>query len=163
MRYLHADTSNLTLSDLQSNPLLVYLSLARCGLGDARGLGESHNLPNLLFLNLSYNLCTRIGVSLFHSLPQLRNLSLTGNPVTRLIGSSATAPLVSIEGLHLSSTRLEHLNASMIGSMFPNLQVLNLSYSGVRSVDGDGFRQMLRLQVMDLRGCSVEEISREMF
>jgi hypothetical protein len=77
-----------------------------------------------------------------------------------LIESSATAPLVSIESLHLSYTGLEHLNASMIGSMFPNLQVLNLSYSGMRSIDGDGFRQMLRLQVMDFKRLLVEEISR---
>jgi hypothetical protein len=86
LRYLHADASNMTLSDLQSNPLLVYLSLSRCGLTDSRRLGESRNLPNLLFLDLSYNHFTNLNVTFVYFLKQLRNLSLTGNPVTTLFG-----------------------------------------------------------------------------
>jgi hypothetical protein len=93
-------------------------------------------------------------------LKQLRNLSLTGNHLTTLFGRSGSP---SAEYLQLSFTSFEHMNVSTISAVFPKLQVLNLSHSGVRSLDGDGFRQMPRLRVMDLRGCSVEEISQEMF
>jgi hypothetical protein len=68
-----------------------------------------------------------------------------------------------IETLQLSFTSFEHMNVSTISAVFPKLQVLNLSHSGVRSLDGDGFTQMPRLRVVDLRGCLVEEISQEMF
>jgi hypothetical protein len=80
--------------------------------------------------------------------------------MTALFGSAVSE---SIKELELQYTRLEHLNASTISFIFPNVNVLNLSHSGVRSVDGEGLRLLRDLRVVDLRGCLVEEISQEMF
>jgi hypothetical protein len=136
--------------------------LARCGLGDARSLGKRRNLLNLLVLDLSYNLFTHFDMPFLTFLPQFRNLTLTGNPLTTL-GSWESATLKSIEDLQLSHSHFQHLNASTLSFMFPNLQVLNMSASKVRSVDGAGFRELPCLRVLDLQGCLVEEISQEMF
>jgi hypothetical protein len=114
----------------------------------------------LLVLDLSYNLFTHFDASFLAFLFQIRNLTLTGNPMTALFGSSVSE---SIKVLELQYTRLDHLNASTISFIFPNVNGLNLSHSGVQSVDGEGFRHLRYLRVVDLRDCLVEEISQEMF
>jgi hypothetical protein len=55
------------------------------------------------------------------------------------------------------------MNVSRVGALFPNLQLLNLSRSSVQRILDDGFTQLPRLRVVDLRGCLVEEFPVRMF
>ena len=48
-------------------------------------------------------------------------------------------------------------------AVFPNLQTLNLSHSGVQRVLGAGFRPLTQLRVLDLRGCPLTDFPPALF
>ena len=78
LRYLHAAGTGLTLSDVTRNVMLVHLGLARNGI---RRLGDDVRLANLRSLDLSDNLLGAVSVRRASAWPQLRALSLAGNPL----------------------------------------------------------------------------------
>ena len=78
MRFLHAEKSLMTPADVSNNRLLIYLSLAHCGLQQL----VVPPLPNLRVLDVGWNRLTSVeGDALDHQLPNLQDLSLTTNPL----------------------------------------------------------------------------------
>ncbi|XP_070193959.1 G-protein coupled receptor GRL101-like [Littorina saxatilis] len=157
LRYLDASGSGLIPSDVKGTHLLVFLRLAQCGLTRLEGLA----LPNLLYLDVSYNNLSSLNAAQFQGVPQVRRVVLSGNVFLRLLDSGQRRHDRLAE-LDLSDIHVPRLNATVL-TAFPGLQQLNLSGSRIQQVLDDGFQRLTELSVVDLRGCPVSHIPPVMF
>ena len=158
LRYLSAVGSGMTPAQLAANSMLVYLSLENCRLVHLK----LPSLPNLHTLDLSRNSIKHIQVHTLRAVHNLRTLILSDNPLktlfTQVNGSSIT--FSSLTYLDLSGSPLKEL--PFLSDVFPSLQTLNLSLTGL-SHAGDGFSHYQQLRVVDLRGCPLANIPHAMF
>ena len=158
LRYLDVAGSGLTQKDVAVSTMLVYLSMARCGIEYLLNF----TFPNLLTLDLSQNSIQQLNISHVEVLPVLRNLFLSGNPLHAFFkynnASVAWRFFLNFRRLDLSNVRIETLNNSVL-SWFPHLKTLNLSNSGVRSIQQHTFHSVKTLHVLDVRGCPLNQIA----
>ena len=126
LRYLDASGSGMSPDDVSQNSLLVYLSLANCGLSTLNTLAMS----NLQHLDLSDNLLASVTHQDLLQLPNLIHLRLSGNPIRSLF------PDVSVRQDSAHSLRTLDLSRVVINTvyldtfqMLSNLHELNLSDS----------------------------------
>ena len=161
LRFLDGRGSGLSGPELSNNIMLVYLSLASCGLTH---VGEL-NLPNLRILDLNDNQLGEIHVAELRLLSNLETFSLSGNPLVTLF-SEASDPtgmmLTALRVLDLSRVHLKVLTQSFLSAL-PELQVVNLSAAGVDVLQGGGFRSSRKLRVLDLRGCPLTDFPPDVF
>lgn len=158
LRYLDASGSGLTTRRLKHNVMLIYLSLARCGLYHLGNI----TLPNLRSLELSNNNIRVITVDDLGHVPQLQTLILAGNPLTSTLLSSKELKnhTVILQVLDLSRVALPVLN---VDTHMPYLQSLNLSGTGLDHLQGTGFQSLSNLRVIDLRGCPLSHFPHSAF
>ena len=154
LRFLEAEGTGMGPVEVRNNAMLIYLGLGTCKLTDVKGLGV---LTNLRSLDLRENLLTSLSIQL-SSLRSLRWLSLAGNPLSVRLFSDATFQLSAsrLRTLDLSRIDVLFINTSAF-TVFPDLENLNFSNSGVMRISGDF--QLPSLQTLDLRGCPVSEFS----
>ena len=159
LRYLDARNSGLNYPN-SNNSLLIYLSLASCGLTDI----TEFSLPNLLTLDLSDNHLNSITDQHLSGLPNLRHLMLANNPLYSVFGRrfASRQAFANLRTLDLSGVSLPEMDVSAL-SVFPSLNTLNLSHCGVDRVLGDGFQALQQLRVLDLRGCPLTLFPRGVF
>ena len=158
LRYLSAVGSGMTPALLTANVMLIYLSLADCRLVSL----QLPTLPNLHTLDLSLNSIQHIHIDTLSAVVSLRVLILSDNPLTtftRVNGSGVT--FSDLIYLDLVRIPLKQFDLSL-GDVFPSLQTLNLSHTGLSDVD-KGFGHYQQLRVLDLRGCPLTNIPRTMF
>ncbi|KAL8612178.1 hypothetical protein ACOMHN_018467 [Nucella lapillus] len=165
LRYLKARGSGLRVGDLAGSAMLVYLSLADCRVS---AIGNV-SFPNMVTLDVSDNQITSLH-NIFHSLPNLRALFLSNNPLTGFLSRDGSQlkslyenrPKVfaHVKVLYLSGIRLPTIN-SMLGNLFPSVQELNASGCGTRSVMEQGLRLMTQLQTLDMTGCPLDDIQED--
>nr|KAG5698616.1 hypothetical protein BaRGS_027127 [Batillaria attramentaria] len=150
----------MTSANVSSNSLLVHLSLAECGLTHL----DMPHLPNLRSLDVSDNLLTSLSHASLFNLVNLQVLSLAGNPLTQVTMTPLheVQTLPSLLSLDVSRIPSPELNVHLV-YMFPNLETLNMSGSGVDRVQGEGFQPLEQLRVLDLRGCPMTEFPRDVF
>ncbi|KAL8623243.1 hypothetical protein ACOMHN_062730 [Nucella lapillus] len=168
LRYLDATGSGMTLSDVDTNAMLVVAVFARCSIDFLSKPHSLHALPesrllNLKVLDLSHNLLQYINASSFLGLANLQNLSLSSNPLTRL---QAGAPCGQQHGaliaLHLSHTPLTVLDATAL-AVFPNLQTLNLTATCIHTISPEGFQFTPRLTALLMVDSPVKKFPRDIF
>ena len=160
LRYLSAVGSGMAPALLTNNTMLVYLSLADCQLVSF----QLPSSPNLHTLDLSMNLIEHVQFDTMPDAFSLRKLILIDNPLTPLLFTPTNGSGVAFSDLvylDLSRVPLEHLDPSL-SRVFPSLQTLNLSGTGLRDV-GEGFSHHQQLRVLDLRGCPLTRIPHTMF
>nr|XP_022900101.1 toll-like receptor 13 [Onthophagus taurus] len=83
-------------------------------------------LPNLIYLNLSFNLINHLGTNTFRDLFKLLTLDLSNNLIT-----------------HIQLKIWSHL---------PQLKKLNLSNNPIKQINSDSFHQLKNLQSLDIQG-----------
>ncbi|XP_076462149.1 uncharacterized protein LOC143294656 [Babylonia areolata] len=153
LRFLDARGSRMTFEELSGNQMLVHLSLAENRLTALDGA----NFSNLVRLDVSRNVIVELRAAHLLVLPSLRHLDLSFNPLTRFMASaSAPAPPTpsALRVLDLSFVPLTTLNGSVFHSLgVTGLHTLNLSYSGVLKIQGEGFKSLKELRVLELKGC----------
>ena len=154
LRFLEANGTGMSAAEVGHNLLLIHLGLGNCKLTDVKALEV---LTNLRSLDLGGNLLALLNIQL-SSLRSLRWLSLAGNPLSVRLFSDATfqTSVSHLRALDLSRVDIPELNTSAF-MVFPDLESLNLSHSGVVRVAGDF--EMPRLQTLDLRGCPFSQFS----
>ena len=148
LKFLDARKSGMALSDLDNNPLLLYLGLAVCGIHTFTKL----SLPNLLVLDVRDNFISEIRFDAVTECVSLADVRLAGNPLVQGFGVF-NVTLASVRLLDLSRMHLADIDIRIFG-MFPNLRTLNLSFCGVKVIKGGGFAEVTRLAHLDVRGCS---------
>ena len=150
----------MTLMNLSENIMLVYINLADCNLYELSNI----TLPNVNILDLSHNSLTTVPFSRFHAFPNLKTLFLSNNPLLSLFNDDISGPqsLNNVRMLDVSFTNLHTVSEQYV-NMFPDLQTLNLSQCGTQRVLGRGFQRMAKLRVLDMRGCPMSEIQKDMF
>ena len=159
LRYLHAAGTGLTLSDVTHNVMLVHLGLATNGIKEL----EDVRLFNLRSLDLSDNLIHDVSNRQLSSWPQLRDLSLAGNPLTDSFFVDSSPPsLVPLHVLDLSRIPISELNTDFFSS-FSNLAYLNLSGCGIRYLTRNSSMLFARLRSLDVRGSPLTSFPRDMF
>ena len=159
LRYLDVRGSGMNTHQLGYNGMLIHLSLARC---KVRTL-SNFTFNNLRSLDLSDNLLTEVSGRHLTFMPQLTVLFLAGNPLISVIniptGTHTQQHKLSI--LDLSNMKTLYVDTSLL-MMFPNLQTLNLSYSGVELLQwNSSLKPVSAIQEVDLRGCVTAEFSRD--
>ena len=152
VRYLDASGSGMTPAHLTSNRMLIHVDLSQCGLSSVGSLW----LPNLISLDLSYNQLTDINTEQFQRCSHLRHLSVSNNPLKSLFTGhlSQSSSLDSLVSVDLSNVAMFVIDTSMFRA-FTNIEILNLSFSGIHRVTGSGFQIMQNLRTIDLRGCPI--------
>ena len=159
LRYLDARDSGLTPTHLSQSFMLVHLGLVRCGLFHIGQL----SLPNLHSLDLSDNHLQEVTTSDFDLLPNLRELFVSGNPLSDVItvGTNTTKVNSMITVLDISRISRTVFDVSRL-TVVPNLTLLNLSNNGIERLDGT-FDFLHKLSVLDLRGCPVTTFQKSIF
>jgi Leucine-rich repeat (LRR) protein len=71
----------MSVEDVRGNTFLIHLGLARCGLTRV----DNVTLLNLHSLDLTHNLLTSLHLQHLARFPRLRELKLSGNPLTSLV------------------------------------------------------------------------------
>nr|KAG5691412.1 hypothetical protein BaRGS_016328 [Batillaria attramentaria] len=158
LRYLDARGTGMNPADLTENSLLVHLNLADCDVASLHNL----SLPNLQVLDLSDNSLAEVSLHDLSRVPQLKVLSLAGNPLTALFSSQKTGQsmaLMHLRALDLSRVPLLELDVSVLVHV-PNLRVLNMSETGLDIIKDPGFRVLKQLRTLDLQGCPVSVFPR---
>ena len=160
IRYLDASGSGMTPFNLSSNRMLIYLDLSHCDLNHVDIL----KFPNLISLDLSYNALTDIDIEHFYHSPTLRQLMLSGNPISSLFTrqSQGTVVLESLEHLDIFNVKMKELNTSVV-KYFINLQVINMSFSGIQRLVGSHFHVLRSVHTFDLRGCPLTSFDPQLF
>ena len=158
LRYLDASDSGMTPAHLTNNRMLIHLDLSHCGFSRLGIL----SFPNLNCLDLSGNLITDITTDQVYQSSRLKVLILSGNPLASLFtNKSVQSPAVeSLKTLGLSGITLPYLNIRVF-TLFPQIETLNLSSTGLWSVTGSAV--FSKLHTLDLRGCPVEDFPRQLF
>ena len=159
LRYLDVRGSGMNVHQLGDNHMLVHLGLARCGVRNV----NNFSFPNLHSLDLSDNLLKEVRVNHFVHMPRLAVLFLAGSPLTAVFSVSAgsSTQLHKIHMLDLSRVELHTVDPSLF-TVFPQLQTLNLSHSGVELLHWNSSQMSVAsLQELDLRGNVIAEFSRD--
>ena len=157
LRFLEGRGSGMKPADFASNTMLIHLGLASCGLTQL-SLPTLHNLHSL---DLSDNHLYALKSEDLLSVEQLTTLSMSGNPLN-LQTLALQQPVASLQTLDLSDIHLPVLNVSL-STTFPKIQNINLSHSGVHTVSQGFFQETKHLRVLDLSGCSVNQIPHDLF
>ncbi|KAL8582680.1 hypothetical protein ACOMHN_050423 [Nucella lapillus] len=156
LRYLEAKGSGLGQSDVTQNAMLVHLGVQACGWRNVTYL----IFPNLHSLDLSYNLLRSVKVRKFEGCPHLQSLNLAGNLLSGALPASQDAyVLLSLVVFNFSAIQISVVNMTELSVVMPELQLLDLSWSEVESLQGRDVFQNLR--VLDLRGCPLSEFARD--
>ena len=156
LRYLDVRGSGINVHQLGDNHMLVHLGLARCRVRTV----SNFSFPNLQSLDLNDNLLKEVRGDQFVHMPHLTVLFLAGNLLTSVLTSSSTQ-LHKIHTLDLSRVELHTVDPSLF-TVFPQLQNLNLSHSGVEMLHWNSSQMSMdRLQELDLRGNVIAEFSRD--
>ena len=161
LRFLHASGSGIQPDDLGSNRVLIYLNLAKCQLMQ---IGNTW-FPNLLSLDLTSNHLTSVSANDLRNFPQVKSLSLAGNPVVSLFVAarqSSGSNFSALLKLDLSFVEMREIHSSVL-HLFPNLRSLNLSHCHVHNVQGLGFQPLTLPQVLDVRRCPMTSIPTSIF
>ena len=159
LRYLDARGSGIVPGMLKDNSMLIHLSLSRCNLT----YFENITLLNLRSLDLSDNHLTSVSGHCLRGFPNLQFLFLAGNPLTSVFEEGQNSDVFPIlVSLDMSGVVMKYLNTDIFGP-FPNIQRLNLSYSRVEVVLGQGFQAFKMLSVLDTRGCPVSLFPKDVF
>ena len=152
----------MTPANLTSNMMLVHLDLSHCGFSRLGTL----SFPNLNSLDLSENLITDITTDQLFLFSQIKILILSGNPLVSPFVSKTQRPLKSVMNsvrvVNLSRVMLSKLNIDIF-SFFPEIDTLNLSFTGLQSVVGSQSGVLSKLQTLDLRGCPIDSFSKLVF
>ena len=157
LRFLEGRGSGLKTDDFANNSILIHLGLASCGLTNL----SLPTLPNLRSLDLSDNHLHTLKNGDLKTVKRLRALSLSGNPFN-LHSLASIQPMLSLIVLDLFNLQLKFLNIN-ISTIFPNVQSINLSHSGVQSVSPTVFQTLGSLRELDLSGCPLNQFPRHVF
>ena len=160
VRYLDGSGSGMLPDQVKSNRMLIYLDLSYCGLSTVGSL----SFPNLNILDLSDNLITDLTTLQLCQSSHLRILTLSGNPLLSFFAMTSTnSPAMgSLRILDLSRVMMSDLNINVF-SLFPNIETLNMSFTGLQHVVGSGNGVFSKLRSLDLHGCHVESFPRMIF
>jgi Leucine-rich repeat (LRR) protein len=161
LRYLDAHNTSISWADLTHNSLLIFLNFSWCGLRSLAGIERPY--LNLLTIDLRHNQLTAVPASVLTSLPQLRELWLSGNPLAGLHFPDTSHRFSALQLLDASEVGLAQLDVQRLSEVFPNLRVLNLSHTGLSRLPVEGFQPLQQLRVVDLTGCPVSQFSDAMF
>ena len=158
LRYLDAEGSGLTLSDLNNNKYIVHLILRWCSLT----VVSTSELVNLQILDLSANKLQTINVEVFVTLAKLRTLSLAENPLSTLIRPSSSVQQTALRTIDLSYTNLSAIDCQNL-SNFYYLQNLNLSFTALNTLQSYSFQCTPRLVKLDFKGSHVTNFPANVF
>ena len=166
LRALDVSSSSVHPSQLLDFVMLVFLDLSNCNLTNVTHI----SFPNLQTLCLRRNSIRNVGLKDLMNISNLRHLHLSQNPVTSLFppDASSSLPLSALRTLDVSGIPFHKLDVSILDT-FPELHSLNLSNTGVvqllssrrtplsskRTPLSSKRTPLSKLQVIDLRGCSV--------
>jgi hypothetical protein len=118
-----------------------------------------HSLKHLEFTDLSYNEFACVPNDLFTQNPNLKNLSLSNNPLIMLPENAPILISSSLLHLDLSTCILLELSPSSL-SQLPNLQSLDISNNQLHALSPDILRPLLKLNDINLSKnpwqCNVE-------
>ena len=156
--YLDAKGSGMTLLDLQNNSYLVRLSIAYCSICFLHEI----SLPNLKFLDLSYNRIVNLTLNAIYKLQNLQILILRGNPIASLDTGHVNRRQTALKSVDLSETYLGVLDSQDFTNL-PQIQTLNASISQIHSIAPHGLTSMSHLEELDIRGNLISKFPEDLF
>ena len=159
LRYLHAADTGLTLINVTRNAMLVHLGLATNGIQELNDV----RLFNLRSLDLSDNLLRDVNIRQLTFWPQLRYLSLAGNPLMdSFFVDIFFQSVAQLYVLDLSRVPISQLNTDFFSS-FNSLGHLNMSGCGIRYVTRGSLQILPKLRSLDVRGSPLTSFPRDVF
>ena len=159
LRYLDAQGTDMTPTDLANNSYIVHLSLSGCSLTSLPPM----SLVNLQFLDLSANNLTIVSMTAFIHLHNLKSLSLARNPIDMV--HHDPDPVVQMSALHaldLSHSKLRVFDSKSLSNLI-FLNKLDLSFSEIHTVHPNGFRYTPKLTHLYLSGIPLTTFSPDLF
>jgi hypothetical protein len=108
-----------------------------------------HSLKHLEFTDLSSNELAYVRNDLFTQNPNLKNLSLSNNPLTMLHENAPILISSSLLHIDLNSCKLSELSPSSL-SQLPNLQTLDISNNHLHALSPDILRPLLKLNDINM-------------
>ena len=148
----------MTLEQTEENTMLVYLSLANCGIVSVGNV----SLPNVKTLDLSDNRLSVIPYNILDASPNLRDLFLSHNPLSTGLRHNSLHSRIytTIRSLDISQVPLRILSHKFI-SLFSGVHQLNFSGCGIDVITDEGFRSTPNLQKLDMKRCPLSRIGKQ--
>lgn len=122
--------------------------------------GVFKGIKYLYYLNLSYNRLRKLPEGIFHPIEELTTLSLEGNSLETL-GHLPFLNLTRLSRLILQNNRLKGLENVFLNN--PQLARLESSNNYISAISSDVFRETENLELVDLSGNQLEQITPEVF
>ena len=160
LRYLDAADSGMSAHHIGNNHMLIHLSFARCKVETV----SNFTFHNLRSLDLSDNLLTEVSGHHLSLMPQLTHLFLAGNPLifVFMVSSRSSFRLQTMRTVDLSRVKQPFVVPSLF-AVFPGLQALNLSYSGMGLLQWNSSDlPEPALTELDLRGGVITELPQDL-
>lgn len=99
---------------------------------------DAQGLPELQYLDISYNSLNDLGVNYFGRLPAVKQLFLTHNKITMLSSHTFAGAENSLHALHLNHNNISSIEPKSLGE-FGALIYADLSYNRLESLAEDTF------------------------
>ena len=158
LRYLDARGSGMMLSELVNNTYIIHLSLAHCSIGFLSVM----TFPNLKLLDLSHNEMASVAINDFTELQNLQILSLRGNPLTSIASDPSSIRQHRLREIDLSYTLLQKLDNEVFKHI-SGINVMNISFSTIRSIGSQRFKNTPLLKELDIRGILLNRLPSDLF
>ena len=158
LRYLDARGSGMTPTDLMNNTYIVHLSFAQCSIKVLPNV----KFPNLQVYDLSGNKLLTVVMNDFIGLQNLQTLNMRENPLISITISPSTTRQTMLRKIDISSTKLQKLHNKML-SFIPRIKFINISFSTIRAIGSEGFKNTQHLKELDIRGISLNQFPSDLF
>ena len=129
---------------------LSILVMKRCKI-ETIDVGAFHSLKNLETIDVSSNYLASIPTNLFTQNTRLKDVSLSHNQLTMLQHDGPILESSSLLHLHMKKCMISELSNTSL-SKLPNLQLLDLSYNGLKVLPADTLLPLVHLININLGG-----------
>ena len=156
-------SGNMILSEelmLNKFVFLADLKMSQCGLDNlTEGLFEINK--NIIYLDISNNLITRLTAGMFIGLNQIKLILLHGNPIS-IIDAFAFQYFAQLQSLRLSEYSMDKIYGNTFYGL-RSLQVLDLSYDNIMQLDTGAFTGLGKLKRLNIKGNNIQQFKKEEF
>ncbi|KAL8593119.1 hypothetical protein ACOMHN_018045 [Nucella lapillus] len=133
LRYLEGRGTGLTSDLIASFSMLIHLGVVACGWTNVADL----KMINLHVLDVSDNLLQTVNFEHIAQLLNLKELVLVGNPLSTSFSFGGRGKLRTLLFLNLSRVPHQYSNLHVFSDSMPQVQVLDLSQTGLTSRKGN--------------------------
>ena len=118
----------------------------------------SHNLTEVIFLEISYSKTFKLSEGMFNNTQNLKELTLTENKIHSLLENIFTDDVQQLKMLNLNGNKLKTLNRNIFGHL-GNLKELHLRENKIVQIENLTFVHLRQLSLLNLANNRIRHVT----